>query len=331
MKAPFEYASVRSQHVQEAASGRRQPHRHPRGQANRGDLTDRTSAFYAGPIIADGDDTDEVAGTAVPGASPEDRTTVFVNRGRPSAYHRGLSRGHKIAIVAVAGVVLIVILVAVVFSGGPSWPASVTTVKSDIAVACQNPDVKSEPGQVNFACAKDTQQVLWVFALLTSDNNPTYRDSNGRTGLEPITPAQGGEVAWSLNLHHPYDPANPGDSIAVAARAINNIIGGATVIGSNGSPTVQPGLESSPANCARYTGSPAVVSRQGYPDLCAQPVSSASGQAALVTDAFKKWFGSARKAAQAAVLFQNSGNPGDPQVQAILRQIEGPASLTAAL
>jgi hypothetical protein len=27
---------------------------------------------------------------------------------------------------------------------------------------------------------------------------------------------------WSLNLHHPYDPANPIDSLAGAARAINN-------------------------------------------------------------------------------------------------------------
>ncbi|HLH58089.1 MAG TPA: hypothetical protein VKV33_02950 [Streptosporangiaceae bacterium] len=331
MKAPFEYASVRSQHVQEAASGRRQPHRHPRGQANRGHPADRTSAFYAGPIIADGDDSDEEFGTAGPGASPEDRTTVFVNRGRPSAYRRGLSRRHKIAIVAAAGVVLIIVLVTVVFSGGPSWPASVSTVKSDIAVACQNPDVKSEPGQVNFACAKGTQQVLWVFALLTSNNNPNYTDKNGRTGLEPITPAQGGEVAWSLNLHHPYDPANPIDSLEVAARAINNIVGGATVIGSNGTPAVQPGLESNPANCARYTGSSALVSRQGYPDLCAQPVSSPSGQAALVTDTFKKWFGSPQKAAQAAVLFQNADNPGDPQVQAIVKQIEGPASLTSAV
>lgn len=335
MKAPFEDTSVRSQHVQEAASGRRRPPRqHPRGQANREHFADQTSAFYAGPIIADGDDSDEEFGlgeAGVPAGSPEDRTTVFVNHGRPSAYHRGLPRRHKVAIAAGALTALIIVLVTVVFSGGASWPASVATVKSEIAVACQNPDVKSEPGEVNFACAKDTQQVLWVFALLTSNNNPNYTDKNGRTGLEPITPAQGGEVAWSLNLHHPYNPANPVDSIEVAARAINNIIGGATVIGSNGSPAVQAGLESDPRNCAMYTGSPAIVSRQGYPDLCAQPVSTPSGQAALVTDTFQKWFGSPQKAAQAAVLFQNATNPGNPQVQAILKQIEGSKSLTSAL
>ena len=57
-----------------------------------------------------------------------------------------------------------------------------------------------------------------------------------RKGLEPIAPGQGGDVAWSLNLHHPYDPASPTDSLQVAARAINNIIGGTTLTGSNGAP-----------------------------------------------------------------------------------------------
>src|SRR5262249_60861642 len=111
---------------------------------------------------------------------------------------------------------------------GAEWPPSVATVESQIAPACQNPDGGSEPGLVNFACAKSTRQILWVFALLTSGNNPNFADARtGRVGLEPITPAQGGEVAWSLNLHHPYSPTNPVDSLQVAARAINNIIGGA--------------------------------------------------------------------------------------------------------
>jgi hypothetical protein len=328
VKAPFEHTSLRSQHVQEAASGRTHPpRRHPREDLNRERFADQSSTIYIPPIVAEGDDIgpDERTG------SPEDRTTVIVNHGRASAYHRGLQRWHKIAIGTAALIVLIIVLVTVVFSGGAAWPASVNTVKSQITVACQNPDVKSEPGEVNFACAKSTQQILWVFALLTSNNNPNYTDRNGRTGLEPITPAQGGEVAWSLNLHHPYDPANPIDSLQVAARAINNIIGGATVIGTDGRPAVQAGLESSPANCAQYTGSPAVISRQGYPDLCAQPVSSPAGQAALVTSTFQKWFGAPQKAAQAAVLFANASNPGNPQVQAILKQIEGPQSLVRAL
>jgi len=95
-------------------------------------------------------------------------------------------------------------------------------------------------------------------------------------------------VAWSLNLHHPYDPSNPIDSIEVAARAINNIIGGATVTGADGSPVVQPGLEGDSANCLRYTGSAALTSRKGFPSLCASPVTSPAGQAALVADIYNR-------------------------------------------
>ena len=222
---------------------------------------------------------------------------------------------------------LIAVLVITVFRGGASWPPSVAVVQSEAARACQIPDVKSEPGQVNFACAQGTRQVLWAFALMTSDDNPDFADAkNGRVGLEPITPAQGGEVAWSLNLHHPYSPANPVDSLAVAARAINNIIGGATLTGTNGTPIVQPGLESKAAGCLRYTGSAALQSRAGFPSLCARPVTSPAGQAALVADVYQKWVvGAAPQAAQdAAVLFTNAQNPGDPQVQSILKQLQAP-------
>jgi hypothetical protein len=200
----------------------------------------------------------------------------------------------------------------------------VATVQAQAARACANPDVKSEPGQVNFACAQATRQILWVFALLTSGNNSDFADAKtGRIGLEPITPAQGGEVAWSLNLHHPYDPTSPFDSLAVAARAINNIIGGATVTSTNGNTVVQPGLESSSANCVRYTGSAALDSRKDFPSLCAKPLTSPAGEAALVTDVYQKWVvGASPGAAQdAAVLFENADDPGNAQVQAILRSL----------
>jgi len=199
-------------------------------------------------------------------------------------------------------------------------------VQNEAGLACQNPDVMSEPAQVNFACAKATRQILWVFALMMSGDDPNFADARtGRMGLEPITPTQGGEVAWSLNLHHPYNPTNPIDSLAVAARAINNIIGGATLTGANGTPVVQPGLEADPGNCARYTGSAALDSHQGFPSLCARPVSSPAGQAALVADVYLKWLiGAGPQAAQdAAVLFENANNPGDPQVQSILRHLPG--------
>jgi hypothetical protein len=210
-----------------------------------------------------------------------------------------------------------------------SWPPSVAVVQNEITTACQNPNVASEPNQVDFACAKDTSQILWVFSLMTSGDNSNFTDSKtGRLGLEPISATQGGEVAWSLNLHHPYNPLNPIDSLEVAARAINNIIGGASLTSSSGKPTVQPGLESNPDNCARYTGSAAVVSRAGYPELCASPVTSSSGEAALVADVYREWFvgSSAVMAQDASVLFQNSNDPGNAQVQAILKSLFGPTA-----
>jgi hypothetical protein len=244
---------------------------------------------------------------------------------RPKAARRGRWR-HRRAIVvgSVAGLAVLGMGAMIILRPGASWPASVTTVRSEITTACQNPNVASEPSQVNFACAKDTSQILWVFSLLTSGNDPGYADAkSGRKGLEPITPTQGGEIAWSLNLHHPYEPLSPVDSLEVAARAINNIIGGATLTSTSGNPTVQPGLEGKPENCARYTGSSAIVSHPGFPSLCASPVTSLQGQAALVADVYKQWMpGASAVAAQnASVLFQNAGNPGDPQVQAILKNL----------
>jgi hypothetical protein len=254
------------------------------------------------------------------------RTEDLVSRGRRSAKSRFPSRKRLVMIGAPALAALLVILIVALSGGGASWPTSVTTVQNEITRACLNSDVTSEPGQVNFACAKATRQVLWVFALLTSNDNPSFADGKtGRIGLEPITPAEGGDVAWSLNLHHPYDPTNPIDSLEVAARAINNIIGGATVTGTGGSSIIQPGLESSSANCVRYTGSSVLDSRRGFPPVCARPVTAPAGQAALVADIFQKWIvGASPRAAQdAALLFQNATNPGDPQVQAILRHLPG--------
>jgi hypothetical protein len=251
-----------------------------------------------------------------------ERAQALIERGRRTARRPRPGRGRMIAIGSAAGLVVLVIGAMIVLRKGPSWPPSVTTVKSEIATACQNPNVVSEPSQVNFACGKDTSQILWIFALMTSNNDPGYADAKtGRKGLEPITPAQGGQIAWSLNLHHPYNPSSPVDSLEVAARAINNIVGGATLTGANGKPAVQPGLESKPENCARYTGSPAIVSRAGFPSRCASPVTTREGQAALVADVYQRWMpGAGPVAAQnVSVLFQNADNPGDPQVQAILK------------
>ena len=216
----------------------------------------------------------------------EERTQALIDRGRRSASRARRPRSRKVLLI-VAALAVVIIASVFIFRTSPSWPSSVATVQGQITAACQNPNVASEPGQVNFACGQTTRQILWVFALMTSGDNPRFTDAKtGRQGLEPIMPTQGGDVAWSLNLHHPYNPYDPVDSLAVAARAINNIIGGATVTGTNGKPTVQPGLESIPANCARYTGSSAVVSHAGFPSMCAQPVTSTTGQAALVADTY---------------------------------------------
>ncbi len=261
---------------------------------------------------------------------PDARTETLVTQGRPGAYRPGLSNRTKLAIGIGLLAALIAVLALVLSSGGASWPASVATVQSEISKACQNPDVKSEPGQVDFACAQSTSQILWVFSLLTSGNNPDFNDThNGRLGLEPIAPTQGGQIALSLNLHNPYNPYNPIDSLGVAARAINSIIGGATVTGSDGQAVVQAGLEGEPANCLRYTGSAAMTSRAGFPSLCAKPVTPA-GQVALVADVYQKWIVGATpsQAQAAALLFQNSHNPGNPQVQEILRHVPGTTPAT---
>ncbi len=194
---------------------------------------------------------------ADPATSDEARTEVLVTHGRRGGRYRRISQRQLIIAGAPAGVVLIAGLVFAFTRGGPGWPPSVAVVQAEAARACKNPDVASEPGQVNFACAPATRQILWVFALMTSRGNPSFADAKtGRMGLEPITPAQGGEVAWSLNLHHPYNPANPVDSLEVAARAINNIIGGATVTGPTAARWCSPGWRARPRTASGTPGRP---------------------------------------------------------------------------
>ena len=256
----------------------------------------------------------------------DQRTKRLINQGRSNARRARLGRWRKITVALLVLAIGVGVVVLVVSRPKAAWPASVALVQNEISTACQNPNVVSEPNQVNFACGKSTSQILWVFSLMTSGDNPNFADAkSGRQGLEPISASQGGEVAWSLNLHHPYNSYNALDSLQVAARAINNIIGGASLTGSNGKPTVQPGLESNPANCAKYTGSAAVVTRVGYPDICASPVISQGGQAALVADVYQQWFAGAAPifAQYASVLYQNASDPGNPQVQAILKSLFG--------
>ncbi|MGH3294279.1 MAG: hypothetical protein ACRDP7_20980 [Trebonia sp.] len=272
----------------------------------------------------DGDPGAERGDGGAGASGPAGRTEALINHGRsrarPSRSRRILAHWRMIAVGAVALLAGLIAVLVTVGGGSPGWPSSVTTIQAQIKQACENADVAAEPSGLNFACAKDSQPVLWVFSLLTSGDNPGFVDqSTGRKGLEPIQPAQGGDIAWSLNLHHPYDPGNPIDSLQVAARAINNIISGATLTSTSGGALIEPGLESKGANCQRYTGSSQLVTRPGYPASCAAPLSS-GGSAALVSDVFQQWMGGtpSQIAQQAGVLFQNADNPGDPRVQAIL-------------
>jgi hypothetical protein len=294
-------------------------------------LTMLENTAIQGATVADGTVGDDTAGAGPAGPGPRapgGRTEALINGGRSAAGHSWTrwARAHLRAIgiaAALAGAGIIALVVALP-GGGAGWPASVTQVQKEISQACENPNVAAEPSQLNFACAKSTQPVLWVFALLTSGNNPGFVDqATGRKGLEPIQPTQGGDIAFSLNLHQPYNAANPIDSLQVAARAINDIISGATLTNSTGAPLVENGLESTAANCQRYTGSALLVTRSGYPPRCAQPVSTPAGQAALVSDAFQQWMGGtpSQVAAQAGVLFSNADNPGNPRVQAILASL----------
>jgi hypothetical protein len=266
------------------------------------------------------------------GAAPAGgRTQALLEHGRqrsrPGRIARVIARWRLLAVAAAALLAGIVGGLLALGGSSASWPGSVATVRAEITQACANPDTAAEPSGLNFACDKDTQSVLWVFSLLTSGNNAGYVDQGtGRKGLEPIQPAQGGDIAWSLNLHHPYDAGDPVDSLEVAARAINNIISGATLTSSTGSAQVEAGLESKAANCQRYTGSARLVTRAGYPAHCAAAVSGAAGEAALVSDVFKQWMGStsAALANEAGVLFEHSTDPGNAQVRSILSSL--PAS-----
>jgi hypothetical protein len=276
------------------------------------------------PSIEENNEYDAPSHTT-PSEAPGQRTEDLISHGRRSQRSRRPGRAWVLTAggACLAGAV-IALLVLVVFAGTPSWPPSVATVQAEIATACQNPDIASEPNQVNFACAPATRQILWVFSLMSSVDDASFIDpKTGREGLEPITPTQGGDVAWSLNLHHPYNPMNPIDSLEVAARAINNIIGGATLTGTSGNPEVQAGLEGDAENCAIYTGSSAVISRSGYPGMCASPVTTQAGLGALVANIYQEWVvGTSPATAQdAAVLFENADNPGNPEVQAIVKSL----------
>ena len=90
--------------------------------------------------------------------SPEARTAILINRGRSSATPRRIPRKVKIGAGVVFALVLFFILIAISVPGpGPAWPASVARVQAEITKACQNPDISSEPDQVNFACGKGTR------------------------------------------------------------------------------------------------------------------------------------------------------------------------------
>ena len=66
------------------------------------------------------------------------------------------------------------------------------------------------------------------------------------------------------------------------------------------------------------------------PDICAAPVTSSTGQAALVSDVYQEWFAvrRLRSPQDVSVLFGNANGPGNPLVQAIFKALpDGPTNL----
>src|SRR5947207_10114604 len=148
----------------------------------------RTAVLHAAPYAAPRNGRAHANGTMHPA---DGRTEGLLSQGRRSARYFRFTRTRMAVAGTAIAAILAVVGITVLVNGGASWPAGVAAVERQAGTACRNPDVKSEPGQVNFACAAATRQILWVFALLTSGNNPAFADAKtGRRGLEPITPAQ---------------------------------------------------------------------------------------------------------------------------------------------
>ena len=140
----------------------------------------RTAVLHAAPYTAHGNGRAHASGTPHPA---DERTEGLLSRGRRTASYFRFTRTRVAVLATAVAAVLATAGVTVLVNGGASWPASVATVEQQAGTACRNPDVRSEPGQVNFACAATTRQMLWVFALLTSGNNPSFIDpKSGRRG-----------------------------------------------------------------------------------------------------------------------------------------------------
>jgi hypothetical protein len=252
--------------------------------------------------------------------------------------HTGMRRRPRrrlIGFVVVLALLGIGIFAVVMFWPRPTWPSQVTTIQKEIPKACQG-NVASDPNGVNFACNPTNWQILWVFALETSGGDPNYGDpATFGMGLEPVDPSRvGGYVRQLMGASYAYDPENPTENLQVAARAINNIVGGA-VVTVQGKQVVQPGLMSVGANCKAYTGSAQLSTPTGVnaPAICSLPITTENGQLALVKDIWKRWtsvmYGKQPTAVQVApqgvrnvvVLFSNATDPGNPTVLNVLRTL----------
>ena len=216
-------------------------------------------------------------------------------------------------------------------AAAPGWPASVASVRAEIKQACANPDVAAEPSGLNFACAKDTQQVLWVFSLLTSGNNPGYVDQgNWPQGprANSASPGRGHRL-----VAQPAPPVQPGEPASTALRS--------RPARSTTSSAARPSPLALAAHSSKRTDEHRgelralhrlgrLDTRQGYPAACASPVTRATARRrSLAMHSSSGWAARRRRSrAEAGILFQNADNPGSPKVQAILGPSR-PASLPA--
>ena len=117
------------------------------GSADRGGRSGHGGPHGASAAADFGAGDYEHLGFAREEAPTDGRTAGLLSRGRSSAQSTFLTRKRLLLIGVPALLVLIIILIVALSGGGASWPASVSTVQTEITRACLNSDVTSEPGQ----------------------------------------------------------------------------------------------------------------------------------------------------------------------------------------
>ena len=234
-------------------------------------------------------------GTTAGGRVPDGRTEALISHGRQRARRSpgagccgtgGCSRSAAVALLA-GSVAALVVSAAGAPAGRRAWPGA-----GGDQAGVREPGRRggAERAQLRVREGLAAGAVGILAAHQRRQPRVTWtRDGPQGPGADPARAGRRHRL-----VAQPAPPVQPGervDSLEVAARAINNIIAGATLTSTSGGALVEPGLESTAADCQRYTGS----ARAGDPvratRRAAPPRSPRRGEAALVGDAFAQWMG----------------------------------------